>query len=134
MRFHAIVANIVSYRMRQSIGCIFGRAILILPVILLGGCGMLGESASSALVAPGKFEYHNCAQLAEVARGLRAREQELVELMERAGQSPAGEIIGAVAYRTELVQARGQLTQIAEVGARKNCASESKRASDRALW
>ena len=119
--------------MRQSIKrCLAGGG-LIVHGMLLSGCGMIGESATSVVVAPGKFEYHNCEQLAEVERPLRVREQELSELMARALQSPGGEFVGAVAYRTELIQARGQLKQIGEVSERKNCASQSKWASDRAL-
>jgi hypothetical protein len=100
----------------------------------LAGCGLIGESATNAVVAPGKFEYYNCELLDETGRGLHAREQELTELTARAAQSQAGEIIGAVAYRTELMQARGQLKQIAEVAERKNCTLQSKWLSDRALW
>ena len=103
-------------------------------LLLLAGCGLIGESATNAFVAPGKFEYHNCDQLFEVGRVLRAREQELAELMARAAQSRGGEIVGAVAYRTELMQARGQLKQISGVAERKNCSVQSKWKSDRALW
>ena len=94
----------------------------------------MGDSATNAFVAPGKFEYHNCEQLDETGRGLHGREQELTELMARAAQSQAGEFIGAVSYRTELMQTRGQLKQIAEVAERKNCVLQSKWLSDRALW
>lgn len=104
----------------------------LLPI--LGGCGLLGDSTSSAFVSPGKFEFYNCDQLADSGRNFGARERELAELIERAGQGPAGEFVGKVAYRTELMQARGSLKQINEVSERKNCASQSKWQSDRALW
>jgi hypothetical protein len=123
--------------MRQAIGCCLActGALLSVPLLtLLGGCGLLGEGATNAFVAPGKFEYHNCEQLDATGRGLQGREQELMELMARAAQSRAGEFIGAVAYRTELMQTRGQLKQIAEVAERKNCVLQSKWLSDRALW
>jgi hypothetical protein len=58
----------------------------------------------------------------------------LVDLMARAAQGPAGEFVGNVAYRTELIQTRGSLKQVIEVSERKNCASQSKWQSDRALW
>jgi hypothetical protein len=127
----------VAVFMRQAIGCCIAGAIALLSAplfALLGGCGLVGESATNAFVAPGKFEYHNCEQLDTTGRGLHSREQELAELMARAAQSKAGEFVGAVAYRTELMQTRGQLKQIAEVAERKNCALQSKWLSDRALW
>jgi hypothetical protein len=112
--------------------CSAGAATLL--ALSLAACGLLGEGASHVFVAPGKFDYHNCAQLAESGRGLREREQELSELMARAAETRAGEFVGAVAYRTELMQTRGQIKQIAEVSAQKNCAIESKSKSERALW
>ncbi len=123
----------VAVFIRQAIGCCFAGAGVLLSAPLTG-CGLLGEGATNAFVAPGKFEYHSCEQLDTTGRGLHGREQELKDLMERAAQSPAGEFIGAVAYRTELMQTRGQLKQIAEVAERKNCVLQSKWLSDRALW
>ena len=124
--------------MRKSINCgnffCVSAPISALLVTLLGGCGLLGDSATSAFVSPGKFEYYNCDQLADFGRANSARERELVELIERAGQGPAGEFVGKVAYRTELMQTRGSLKQVIEVSERKNCASQSKWQSDRALW
>ena len=127
--------------MRKIINCGFTCAsvsistlLVILLVAFLGGCGLLGDGATSAFVSPGKFEYFNCDQLAESGRSLSARERELVELMARAAQGPAGEFVGNVAYRTELIQTRGSLKQLIEVSERKNCASQSKWQSDRALW
>lgn len=102
--------------------------------VLLGGCGLVSENASSAFIAPGKYDYYTCEQLSVAGRSVSDRERELTELTERAAQGPGGEFVGAIAYRTELVQARGQLKQIAGVSAQKNCSVQSKWQSDRALW
>ena len=118
---------------RQTTGRYLAGASVLLS-ILLAGCGLAGEGATMAFVAPGKFDFYNCAQLEESGQGLQKREQELQELMQRAAQSPGGEFVGAVAYRTELLQMRGQLKLIAETSAQKNCTSQSKRQSERALW
>lgn len=101
---------------------------------MLGGCGLINESASSAFVAPGKYDYYSCEQLGIAGRELSIRERELIELTTRAAQGPGGEFVGAVAYRTDLVQARGQLKQIVGISAEKNCALQSKWSSERALW
>ena len=108
--------------------------LVALVVPLLGGCGLLGDSATSAFVSPGKFDYYTCDQLTDSGRTFTARERELSELIERAAQGPGGEFVGKVAYRTELMQTRGSLKQIVEVSERKNCTSQSKWQSDRALW
>jgi 3-methyladenine DNA glycosylase Tag len=100
----------------------------------LASCGLLGDSATNAVVAPGKFNYYSCEQLARTARELTARERELSELMARAAQEPVGKFVGRVSYGTELMQARGQLEQISQIAAEKNCAAQSKWLSDRALW
>lgn len=107
---------------------------LVLLAIALSGCGLLGDSATSAFVSPGKFDFYTCDQLAASGRTLSARERELADLTARAAQGPAGEFVGKVAYHTELMQTRGSLSQVVEVSARKNCASQSKWQSDRALW
>ncbi len=103
--------------------------------MLLAGCGSLNDGATAALVAPGKFSYYSCDQLSVAGHDLSERERELSGLMARAAEGGAsGEFVGAVAYRTELLQARGQLKQIAEVSAQKNCTAQSRWQSDRALW
>ena len=114
----------------------FVCAVLLSASLLtpLGGCGLLSDSTTSAFVSPGKYDYHNCDQLADSGRGLSARERELADLMARAAQGPGGEFVGKVTYHTELMQTRGQLKQVVEVSERKNCASQSKWQSDRALW
>ena len=93
----------------------------MLLLVFLGGCGLVGEKSTNSVIDPGRYEFHNCDQLAAQSQGLQAREHELVALMQQAAQSPGGEVIGAVAYRTELVQIRGYLKQIAGYSEKKNC-------------
>ncbi|HXF87203.1 MAG TPA: hypothetical protein VNK48_02480 [Xanthobacteraceae bacterium] len=115
----------------RFVGHLAGACVL---AAVLAGCGLMGESATKAVVAPGKFDHYTCDQLGRTARDLTARERELSELMARAGQEPVGKFVGQVSYGTELMQARGQLEQIAQVSAQKNCAGQSKWLSERALW
>jgi len=104
-------------------------------LVQLAGCASMSDNATAALVAPGRFDYYSCDQLTVAGRDLSAREQELSELSARAARGGAtGEFVGALAYRNELLQARGQLKQIADVSMQKNCSAQSKWQSDRALW
>jgi hypothetical protein len=96
-----------------SVLCQFGFRFVggCLLAASLAGCGLMADSATNAVVAPGKFNHYTCDQLAQVERHLTARERELNELMTRAAQGPIGKIVGEVSYGTELMQARGQLKQ-----------------------
>jgi hypothetical protein len=120
--------------MRISIGRVFVGACIMLISVLLANCGLIAENNSNVFVAPGKYDYYSCDQLAEAGRLTSGRERELTELTERAGQGPAGGVVSVLAYKTELVQARGALKQIGDVSVRKNCSVQSKWQSDRALW
>ena len=104
-------------------------------LIQLGGCALVNDDATAAFVSPGKFDYYSCDQLMVAGRALSAQERELSELSARAARGGAtGEFVGTLAYRTELLQARGQLKQIANLSVQKNCSAQSKWQSDRALW
>jgi hypothetical protein len=117
----------------SSLGFRLGFAFAMLAPA--GGCGSLGDNAASMIVAPGKYEYYSCEQLNTAGRPLIERERELTELNAKAvSGGPGGEFVGALAYRSELTQTRGQLKQIADVSARKNCSLQSRWQSDRALW
>jgi hypothetical protein len=92
----------------------------------LTGCSS-GDNRMLLLVDSGKYQYHNCAQIAATTKGITARRQELATLIERAAQSPGGVVVGAVAYQSDYA-ATGQELQILETTARsKNC-------TDPATW
>ena len=102
---------------------------------LLAACGMVSDdTASNLLVTPRKFQFHNCQLLAGALKGTRARIDELEKLMARASQGPAGQAIGAAAYRTEYLQARGDEKQILAAAAEKNCQNDSSWASERSVY
>ncbi len=102
---------------------------------VLNGCGMVGdETASRLMVTPGKYHFHNCKLLVGSLAGTRSRIDELQKLQARASQGPAGQAIGAAAYRTEYLQARGDEKEILAEMAEKNCKSESTWTSDRSMY
>jgi hypothetical protein len=102
-----------------------GRAGALAPLLagaLLAGCALGGDNLL-LLVDSGKYQYHTCEQISNAAKAAVARRQELATLIERAGQSPGGVMVGAVAYRVDLA-AVDQDLQILETTARnKNCAN-----------
>jgi hypothetical protein len=54
--------------------------------------------------------------------------------MARSAQSPGGEFINVVAYRSEYLQAGGELEELARASAQKKCASDSKYTSTRTVY
>jgi hypothetical protein len=92
----------------------------------LGACSFLADDTSMAFVSPDKFDYHSCEQLETQLRTSMQQEEKLKALTERASQEPAGVVIGAAAYRTDYLRARGEQKLIREVQERKKCAAEAK--------
>ena len=59
---------------------------------------------------------------------------ELEQLMTRAAQGAGGAFVNAIAYRSDYLQAQGELEQLAKSSADKHCASQSKWSSERAVF
>jgi hypothetical protein len=101
----------------------------------LSGCGSISEqTAASAFIAPGRFNINTCQDIEERAVALRTRQVELEQLMARASQGAGGELINAMAYRSEYAQARGESIELAKAKADKQCASDSQFSSGRAVF
>jgi hypothetical protein len=108
-------------------------AIALLAV--LAGCSSLGEQfGSSVWVTPGKYAYHDCGRLVRTDASMANRQKELEELMARAAQGTGGAVIGQVVYRTEYQQVLGDRSELAATLAKKRCAIDSPRASERSVF
>jgi hypothetical protein len=75
----------------------------------------------SVYVAPGRYDLLKCPDLAKRAMTASAREKELVSLMDRANQDPAGPVINAMIYSSELDTVHAQLAMLRKVAAEKKC-------------
>ena len=101
----------------------------------LAGCGSISEqTASSAFLSPGKFDVYTCKDIDTRIKAVRIRQLELEQLMARASQGAGGEFINSVAYRSEYLQARGELTELNKAVSDKRCGSESPWSSGRAVF
>lgn len=101
----------------------------------LGGCaGIPEQTANAAFVAPGKYDIYDCRALLREITTTQARELELRQLMERSAQSPGGELVNAIAYRSDHVRARAELKLLNDTAAEKNCQSSSRWSSERSLF
>jgi hypothetical protein len=101
----------------------------------LAGCGTVGEGTSgSAFTSPGKYNMYTCQDIERNFLTLRARQVELEQLMARASQGPGCELVNTIAYRGEYAQRTGELNELAKAKADKQCATESKFSSGRAVF
>lgn len=102
---------------------------------LLAGCTSLNEEAAArATIAPGKFSVYTCKDIEDRARAVRNRELELEQLMVRSAQAPGGQVVNAIAYQSEYLQARGEIKLLAEAAAEKQCTTQSKWSSERSVF
>ena len=103
--------------------------------LALGGCANVSEqSAASAFVAPGKFDLYTCQDIERYALTVRNRQTELEQLMARSAQGQGGEFINTLVYRSEHLQTRGELEQLAKAATEKQCATQSQWSSQRAVF
>jgi hypothetical protein len=113
------------------------RGFVVIAVLAasLAGCGSISErTAATAFTSPGKYYMYSCHDVETGITTARSRQQELEQLMARSSQSVGGEFVNTIAYRGEYAQTRGELLELAQAKADKQCASDSKFSSGRAVF
>ena len=100
----------------------WGKACMALILVgTVAACSTTLEDAGNLYLAPGKFDFLKCPDLAKRSMEASAREKELTSLMDRANQDPAGPIVNALVYSTDLNTVRAELAQLRKTAAEKNC-------------
>src|SRR5689334_14071495 len=91
--------------------------------LALGGCagGLDQLHTGSFWVEPGKYDFLKCPDIARQSVSLSNREKDIVSLMERANQDPAGGFVNLAVYRSDLEQVRAQLDLLNQTARRKGC-------------
>ncbi len=113
----------------------FLAAAALAAAVALAGCSAISdETGANLLSVSGKYREYTCSDIATALRAARAREKELSELMARSSQGAGGDLVNALAYRTEYLQARVDQKQLAEAAGDKNCAAQSPWASERSVF
>ena len=83
------------------------RAGAIVLAAGLGACAMAdSDSLSALMVAPGKYDFYKCDQLALQGTERAKRAQELKALMDRSAQGPGGAVANALHALTLLIARR----------------------------
>ena len=93
----------------------------VLAAVTLSACAGDDDMTARMLVAPGKYVLFNCTQLADQAEANMKRQHELEGLMAQAGTGSGGQMVSAVAYRPEYLQLRGEMEDMRQTAADKNC-------------
>ena len=105
------------------------RALSSFAVLALSGCG-LSDGAGALFVDPGRYR---CDDLAARRKVLIVRENELRGLIERAGESPGGAVIGSFAYRSDYDTVLAEQKLLQRAAAEKNCSFASPLQSDQTI-
>jgi hypothetical protein len=91
--------------------------------LMLAGC-------ASAVEGPlvfgdtGKYQYHNCEQLATAAKSQIKREQELKDLINKAESSAGGILVSMLAYKADYVAVEEDIRILETTARGKNCPTQ----------
>lgn len=101
--------------MRAKIGGAF------LLAVTAAACSSTLDQVGNLYVAPGKFAFLKCPEIAARSMAASKREQELTSLMDRAGQDAAGPVVNALIYSGDLSTVRAELAELRKTAAEKDC-------------
>jgi hypothetical protein len=107
-------------------------AMLVLAASALAGCTTT-DGLDSMLVDPSKYEGYNCKELGNQLQGLDKRQKDLRNLIDRAGESTSGVVIGALTYRTDYETVIAQRKVLQRTIAEKKCQLAPALASDQII-
>ena len=103
-----------------------GKAVLaVLPaaslVAALGGCASSFNVVGDPFVAPKKFQFLRCEDIAKRLVPAQAREQELRTLMDRSAAGTGGSTVNLLVYQPEYQTVQSELQQLKQEAVEKNC-------------
>ena len=87
---------------------------------MLAGCAS-DDSTARLFVAPDKYVLYTCDEMAREMKTKVVREQELAQLMQRAGTDAGARLISGVTYDPEYLSVRGEINDLRASAAAKNC-------------
>jgi hypothetical protein len=106
----------------------FGAAALLATT--LGGCAT--SPSVDPFVAPAKFQYLRCEDIAKRLVATQKREQELRSLMDRAESGAGGSTVNMLVYQPELQTVQSELRQLNDAAVEKHCPEEARKPAPKA--
>ena len=92
-----------------------------LLVASLGGCTTSLNIIGDPFMAPAKFQFLRCEDLAKRLVAAQAREQELRGLMDRASAGTGGSAVNMLVYQPDYQTVQSELRQLHEAAAERQC-------------
>jgi hypothetical protein len=87
----------------------------------LGGCASTFNVVGDPLVAPAKFRFLRCEDIAPRLAASKTREQELRALMDRSAAGTGGSTVNLFVYQPEYQSVQSELQQLKQEAAEKHC-------------
>jgi hypothetical protein len=95
--------------------------------VSLGGCSSTTFNAvRDPFVAPAKFQFLRCEDIAKRLVAAKTREQELRTLMDRSAAGTGGSTINLFVYQPEYQTVQSELQQLKQEAAEKQCPEPAK--------
>jgi hypothetical protein len=96
----------------------------------LGGCATSLNVVGDPFVAPAKFQFLRCEDIAKRLVGTQAREKELRGLMDRASTDTGGSAVNMLVYQPDYQTVQSELRQLREAAVEKQCPDEARKADE----
>jgi len=91
---------------------------------LVSACAVPQDPLATAFVAPGKYEFYDCGQLATAEKALEDKMHKYEKLMAKASESAVGGLVNATTYQPDYISARGELNSVHHTEREKGCADK----------
>jgi hypothetical protein len=109
-------------------------AFFVAATVALAGCGSLRtDGVASLAVDPARYEGYHCKDLVSQWDGLVAREKQLRNLIDRAGDGGGGAVVATLAYRSDYDTVLEQQRVLKRTAVEKNCVLEHDYSSDQGI-
>jgi hypothetical protein len=105
-----------------------GTAALL--AVSLGGCSTSLNVVGDPFVAPAKFQFLRCEDIAKRLVATEARERELRGLMDRASTDTGGSAVNLLVYQPDYQTVQSELRQLREAAVEKQCPDEPRKADE----
>ena len=96
----------------------------------LGGCAT--SLSVDPFVAPAKFQFLRCDDIAKRLVAAKSREQELRALMDRAETGVGGPAVNMLVYQPDFQTNQSELRQLREAAVEKQCPDEARKVAPKA--
>jgi hypothetical protein len=111
-------------RMKPGIAALAAASLAASIAVSLVGCASSVNIVGDPFVAPQKFQFLRCEDIAKRLVATKAREQELRTLMDRSSAGTGGSTVNLLVYQPDYQQVTSELQQLKEAQAEKQCPPE----------